>query len=441
LLLDQGLDLAEPVFQQLPGIRGKSLARQLLPVLQSLDPAPAFVAGSPTWAGDIVHNQQWLAHDPPTFGWTQVLAPAAEVDSPVVAASGTAVLAWPAKSDFWFTHPFGSDQVCMLELDHRFDVLLSANNDHDPTGATDDYAKGSALAPGAPHGPLHAGVLGLEMDGDLIPSWYFPQAGDRVAVFGRWIVDAGHTDFHTEIHPPLVLARTNPSALHGVTESTIIGRPYLVGQAWPEGSMRAHLIRELEKAAAVVASQRVEAHPKVFTTPFQDTFSISYLVRPPTLQPESGLLSELTVWHSLTGRTGVDVRLSQVDSCTIQVVVAFNATEYQAAPLPPRSDRTIGSGELLDEAGGLVATIGTFLGLLGTTYVEPVIGEHLAWVIGRGVLTDAYDVPLEWVPTLDGTLERAPARTLQGEPVQIRRDDAQPFPIFGRIDVGWPMAQ
>jgi hypothetical protein len=57
------------------------------------------------------------------------------------------------------------------------------------------------------------GTLGMEIDHDLIPESYLPRDGDRVAVFGRWIVDCGHGDndqgvsgFHTEIHPPLLVA-------------------------------------------------------------------------------------------------------------------------------------------------------------------------------------------------------------------------------------------
>src|SRR5215475_2556742 len=70
---------------------------------------------------------------------------------------------------------------------------------------------------GAVHGlgfdPNLPGTLGMEIDHDLIPESYLPHDGDRVAVFGRWIVDCGHGDndqgvsgFHTEIHPPLLVA-------------------------------------------------------------------------------------------------------------------------------------------------------------------------------------------------------------------------------------------
>src|SRR5438552_3555096 len=31
---------------------------------------------------------------------------------------------------------------------------------------------------------------------------FFPQDGDRTAVYGHWIIDCGHPDFHSEVHPP-----------------------------------------------------------------------------------------------------------------------------------------------------------------------------------------------------------------------------------------------
>jgi hypothetical protein len=43
---------------------------------------------------------------------------------------------------------------------------------------------------------------------DTPPDWMKPVAGDLVFLAGRWIVDCGHDHpFHTEIHPPSVLAR------------------------------------------------------------------------------------------------------------------------------------------------------------------------------------------------------------------------------------------
>ena len=62
-----------------------------------------------------------------------------------------------------------------------------------------------------------------------------------MVVYGRWIVDAGHDDFHTEIHPPLVIARADcidgagavsPPRGDAITWLQIWSRPYQAGQLY-----------------------------------------------------------------------------------------------------------------------------------------------------------------------------------------------------------------
>ena len=56
------------------------------------------------------------------------------------------------------------------------------------------------------------GVLGVETDQNLVPPSFRNALTDgaRIATFGRWIVDSGHPDFHTEIHAPLLMAVAKP---------------------------------------------------------------------------------------------------------------------------------------------------------------------------------------------------------------------------------------
>jgi hypothetical protein len=44
----------------------------------------------------------------------------------------------------------------------------------------------------------------------------FPNAGDMVRADGRWIVDCGHDDFNTEIHPPSLWVVTHTDSFDGV---------------------------------------------------------------------------------------------------------------------------------------------------------------------------------------------------------------------------------
>ena len=40
-----------------------------------------------------------------------------------------------------------------------------------------------------------------EIERWLVPQGYRPDPGDPETAVGRWIIDGGHDDFHTELHP------------------------------------------------------------------------------------------------------------------------------------------------------------------------------------------------------------------------------------------------
>ena len=112
------------------------------------------------------------------------------------------------------------------------------------------------------------GTLGMESDHDLIPDAYQPHDGDRTVAFGRWVVDCGHGDqpeargWHTEIHPPLLVAtgRHTGGGSFGAncsgeeTCSSLIGRPYLVSQNFGDGAFIRHLEHEIEKLGCLEAT-------------------------------------------------------------------------------------------------------------------------------------------------------------------------------------------
>jgi hypothetical protein len=100
--------------------------------------------------------------------------------------------------DLTFTHPF--------DKDFTFDVLPDA-----PYRALAQVV-GAGAAEGGPEGTIH-----MEIEQGLIPhtdtasindyqQGFIPSVGDRVSVFGHWIVDCGHNDYHTEIHPVVFMA-------------------------------------------------------------------------------------------------------------------------------------------------------------------------------------------------------------------------------------------
>src|SRR5206468_10932353 len=65
--------------------------------------------------------------------------------------------------------------------------------------------------------------------GDLVEG-FVPQAGDRVALMGHWIIDCGHTDYETEIHPLTFMAVTRTDG--DATVARVFFNPYHATQVY-----------------------------------------------------------------------------------------------------------------------------------------------------------------------------------------------------------------
>jgi hypothetical protein len=233
-----------------------------------------------------------------------VLAPSEEYDqTTLVGATGWMLNPHYSGKDFPFTHPFlDSSAPRPSNLPPIFDWEFRLALDREPNNPRMDYqfllAQGNRTAalPGGRDRPLvdeainslkldvPSGLLGVEMDGGLVPHGFKTGAktGDRIAVFGRWIVDTGHQvpepsgQFKSEIHPPLLMARASIEAIASGQPGTRVlftSRPYLVGQRFAEKAeqiykdaagddspVSAHLAKEFGRAATL-QSDRFQTHP------------------------------------------------------------------------------------------------------------------------------------------------------------------------------------
>jgi hypothetical protein len=433
--------------------------REAWPILETTYLNPARATTSPTWNSDLVGGRTFrddtvIADDivsaifespepTPHFEWIPVLD-SGDGDSTVVGASGTAIRPILSGEDVPFTHPFGFDWEFFVAPDPPYWQLLAPSNtgpDQEYAAATQDAVGRGLLQPGV-------GVLGVEIDQDLIPMPFRLHDGDRVAVFGRWIVDAGHEDFHTEIHPPLLIANarvlvTPPESDGGVpyTASWLISRPFFVGQVFAEGGLFRHLMVELLRAAGwtcpwywppfLPCTTRFEAHPPVRRVPFLGRQEMSYLVRPPEPRPSAS--ADLLVSGHFTVRPGVRVELSPAGSDAVLVTVVMEESAYQPPPLPRRSDLSVSEGDLpADVQAGFRALVAAILGLAGFA--------HAAWfsvVLGRGILTDRYAAPRA-ISAADtqNVLRDVPAGALAGRRATAIGTD-QPFPVYGWLTLRW----
>jgi hypothetical protein len=388
-----------------------------------------------------------------------------EFDADIVGLSGTAILPSISTKDIPFSHPFGFDWEFFVAPDPQYTNLLApSNTGRDPAtnvplpeGGEFDNATQHAISLGL---SVPRGVLGVETDQDLVPPLFRAQDGDRVAVFGRWIVDAGHSDFHSEIHPPLLLASArgvpkvgdpdNPppdAPPFDATTCRIIGRPYLVSQEFGDGALREHLFKEATKvlcpgfpvsAFLGNCSLHVEAHPRFMPKPFSGIHLINIAVSPP--QPRRSPNDKLIVSFHFTVRTGVAVQVigpgtifSGTDA--VGVIISMNDVGYTGPPLPTRQVINLSMddlGKANPEARqayeeGIITAAGAAI----TGLTNPAAAALLA----QGVTTDRYSAPVAASPR-DSELTITPATDIAG-PTPFSVDDGQPFPVYGFITVEW----
>jgi hypothetical protein len=405
--------------------------------------------------------------------WIQILAPNEDYDQTVVGATGWAIHPRINASDFPFDHPFdhpvppaNTDWETSLALDMNpqtgagpFTFLLS--NGDKATLDHSDQVQDEAMA--AARGlPTFDGLLGIEMDGQTLPAQFTQGAhdGDRLAVFGRWIIDAGHNNYRAEIHPPLMMASAALIKNVNGTRVLFVSRPFLTANTYTtdtsqiyddaasdDGTFFAHMLKEVAKVVCPVpdvpipCSTMVEAHVKVKSHPFQGVQLLHFLVRPPS-DPLHNLGTEkLAVSYHFTVRAGCAVQVISSAADTVDVYVVLNSVGYHPPPLPARTTHNYSIGELdaLDNGAGtdiVEATFGsdTLAFILG----GPVKAGLVETILRRGVQGDIYAPLSNAVDMLSTTnaVENAPATSIppnQGVTV----DDTQPFPISGWLEVKW----
>lgn len=445
---------------------------------------PSFPTSDPAWSSNVCGGQTFLQNRTPYFEWQPVFG--SEFDTQLVGVSGT-LPADPTYSgkDLPFTHPFGTDWEFFIVPDQNYASLLAPSNGCTSFTATGDcvnnidYGNTANAActaaetpnecctgPGAgscnvdqeyreavaaarnnqfvlPTSPLGVqGILGFETDQGLIPPAIRSQVhkGDRVAMFGRWITDCGHPDFHTEVHPPLLIAfghETTGSSGQPVTSTQVISRPYLIGQTFEDGKgIRHHLYNELLKGIAipdcfpiddvvsaaldedggcketvcdpifdvcvdtyclapplwfnVPCTTRFEAHPNFEPKPFKGMQTMSYIIKPPVARQCAA--RKLLVSAHFTVRHGVSATIEPYPTDAAKVTITMDDSQYTSPPLPPKADLNLSLDDLRFLNSDTADTIETVRDvLLALSPIKPTIGPLFAVFLAEGLLTDCYD--------------------------------------------------
>ena len=139
-------------------------------------------------------------------------------DGRQVLVSGTVKDFYQGPGDLPIDHPLGDDLSMDVTLDSQFKAfsqkLGKAPSDTKPgdlhveisSGFIPHVARPSSATPGQ----LWQDLSSFNLTG-FQPGFAHPEAGDRVLVAGRYIVDCGHPDYHTELHPISFLAWAHTS--------------------------------------------------------------------------------------------------------------------------------------------------------------------------------------------------------------------------------------
>ena len=420
------------------------------------DPYPP-AQNDPNWTSTFSGGNTVGISSPPPWEWVSVYDPTLEkegsLNNPMVGVTGWVVAGDPPLStaDVWFVHPFGFDFQYYVVPDPQYENLLGPSNAGitPGTGSVDaEYNEATNVARAGTAGrkglglAAPKGVIGVETDQGLLPLSFQNQItdGTRIATFGRWIVDCGHNDFHTEIHAPLLIAVAKPApplaGSRGASQMTslqIVSRPYTVSQKFSEGNFVDHLLAEVGKVEASILgiplSTRVEAHPNIFTTPYDGRPFIKLLVQPP-VPKRGGIVArpqQLMVSFHFTHRTGVAVRVYNAGNDTVGIMIVLG--DLNPAILPAKHDLTVQWSQLGDKYSYVIDAL-EIIDLLGAD-------TPAAYFLNRGILTDIYDPP-NAVSPLDN---QNVAASMPIDQVQawagLSEDDTQPFPIYGWLYVWW----
>ena len=408
-----------------------------------------------------------------TREWVQVLDPGEDYDLGPVGFSGWLLQPEVAGSDVPFTHPFGGrDWECMVALDQEYTGLLARGNAvPDNEGGVPAMADAAQLGIPVPDG----GLFAVEMDKNCVPSAIKDinsgavLRGDRIAVFGRWIVDSGHavTDptgaedsYRAEVHPPLLMAigGTRSDAVGGaLTRIAVTSRPYLAKQVFTpdrpsiyddsgpdDGGLLEHLLHEadkLEDGIFIPSSTTLEAHPKIASKPFRGTHLFRLTVRPPEAPAVGhggiglgGALAEtVQVSYQFTCRTGIAIEVVG-NSDGVDLLIAMNSLTYVAPPLPTRQTEVWNKDRLNTEQSGSGSVISSeqFFSLFT---INPLKAANAEAALAHGIETDRYEIPDVDVFDRSHAVAFTAVDNLPGGDAGIVVDDDQPYPVTGFLEI------
>jgi Divergent InlB B-repeat domain len=295
-------------------------------------------------------------------------------------------------------------------------------------------------------GRTPVGALHTEIEEGLIPDAYRPGDDDMVYMRGHHIIDCGHENYTSEIHPPTIVARAHvDSATRGV-RSTLIGLPYYTNQRYigAEAFIGSDQKPFWDHMMSVIAFDALgpsnlagplaaipglfaplEALAVIDLTPFKQKIIGKYTI---SLPPAEGKAA-IDVRYHFEMRPGVSVHVTP-NQGSVDVVVQMDPATY--VPLPPKCTKSAISFETVDEkwTHWLPGTTRVLLnGVLPLIPGAPLSPALLAALNEGGLIMRACEVP--------GDPPKTPGPASAVSDNQTIVNLAQAYPVYGWLDLFW----
>lgn len=330
-----------------------------------------------------------------------------------------------SNADLPFQHPFGDDLTFDIALDRPYSRLAQLHGTVLPAGPL-----------GALHWELEQGLFPHADTTAYLPG-FIPQNGDRVVTSGSWIVDCGHTDFHTEIHPGTFVAfggqHGSATTVHAFVD------PYYETQLYTPNPSLAAAFSDPSRFGsgasapfpAYLAGQIVRlAHvgdpgPLGFLNHLEaHQLEAANHISPPTWyacapgsKPSGGRLS---VSYQFTSRPGVSVRATpDEDTGCVAVMVRFGRAY---APMSVTRKDCPQPWPLIN-AQAQAALGSSDVNILAA--IQRLVPPSIRPLVARTPVVDCYD-PLVVPPPGRG-----------GGRTSMVTSGSQPYPFYGAITVSW----
>lgn len=347
-----------------------------------------------------------------------------------VLVSGTVAAAVIGPGDLPIDHPLGDDLSMDVTVDSQFrgfsQKLGRAPSDTKPgdlhveisSGFIPHVVRPSSATPSQQWPSLSS----FNMTG-FQPGFAHPEVGDRVLVAGRYIVDCGHPDFHTELHPISFLAWAHRNG--STTEVHFYANSYRDTEYYNTDPTMVGAISDLGR----MSNPHTARFPQYLVSqvgrliggqiPQLQAFELVGNVVPPTVTWRvcaPGPSGTARLSYDVYDRPGVNVSIKPGTGGCAEVGVSV-AADYSGPNIATRT---------------CVAP---------WTYMSQVAGQALAGNFDARKLITGF-LPAKYAPLVDrdpivGCADALSGPTVGVDPsgTQIHTDGNQPFPVYGTLTV------